>query len=302
MEGLIEELKKLNIKIEENVLLSNYTSYKVGGKARLIVYPSNEKALVETVKLINNANIKFKLLGNGTNLLFSSKDYNNVLIKLSSFNKIEVKGNKIYAEAGAPLPRLAVLAKNASLTGLEFAAGIPGTLGGAIFQNAGAYKSDMGYVIQSVKVLTPDYRIINFTNKECEFHYRTSFFTTHPGYICLSAIISLKYGSKNAIESVMKDRLDRRLASQPLSYPSAGSVFRNPDNADPAGKLIEDLGLKGLKIGGAEVSTKHANFIINANNAKAEDIHKLILFVKDKVKKEYGIDLKIEQEFVNWEN
>ena len=118
----------------------------------------------------------------------------------------------------------------------------------------------------------------------------------------LSAIISLKYGSKNAIESVMKDRLDRRLASQPLSYPSAGSVFRNPDNADPAGKLIEDLGLKGLKIGGAEVSTKHANFIINANNAKAEDIHKLILFVKDKVKKEYGIDLKIEQEFVNWEN
>lgn len=301
MEKLIEELKRLNIKIEENVLLSNYTSYKVGGKARLIVYPSDISTLVNVVKLINDNNLKFKILGNGTNLLFSSKDYDNVLIKLSNLNKYEIKGNKIFADAGASLPRLAVIAKNASLTGLEFAAGIPGSIGGAIFQNAGAYKSDMGYITSSVKVLTPDYRIINFTNKECNFHYRESFFTDHPDYIILSAILVLEKGNKNAIESVMKDRLERRIKSQPLNYPSAGSVFRNPEN-ESAGKLIEDLGLKGLRIGGAEVSKKHANFVINVHNAKAEDIHKLILFVKDKVKEEYGIDLKIEQEFVNWEN
>ncbi len=301
MKELIEELKKRNIKLEENVLLSNFTSYKVGGKGRLIVYPTTESELVEVVKLIDNFNIEYMMIGNGTNLLFSSKEFNKVLIKLNNFDKIEVKGNKIFAGAGASLPRIANAAKGASLTGFEFAAGIPGTLGGAIYQNAGAYKSDMGYVVSLVRVLTPEYRIINFTNKECNFHYRESFFTHNKKYICLSAVISLKPGKKDAIESVMKDRLKRRMESQPLNYPSAGSVFRNPEGM-ASGKLIEDLGLKGLKIGGAEVSKKHANFVINTGNAKAEDIHKLILFVKEKVKEEYGIDLKIEQEFVNWEN
>ena len=134
-----------------------------------------------------------------------------------------------------------------------------------------------------------------------DFHYRSSFLQSHPNYICLEASLSLKKGDKNALEEVVKDRKSRRVKSQPLSYPSAGSVFRNPENADPAGKLIEDLGLKGLTKGGAEVSVVHANFIINKNNASAKDIYDLINFVKDAVKEHYGVDLKVEQEFVNWE-
>ena len=193
-----------------------------------------------------------------------------------------------------------MVAAKESLTGLEFASGIPGTVGGAIFMNAGAYKSDFGYITTSVKVLTPDFRIITLTNSEMDFHYRSSFLQKHPEYICLEATIKLKRGEKSAIEKLMRERLQRRKETQPLEYPSAGSVFRNPDN-QPAGKLIEDLGLKGLTKGGAEVSVKHANFIINKNHATAEDIKELILFVQKSVKDSYNIDLKIEQEFVNWE-
>ena len=167
--------------------------------------------------------------------------------------------------------------------------------------NAGAYKSDMGYITRNVKVLTDDLKIITLTNKEMDFHYRSSFLQSHPDYVCLEVTLSLQKGDKGALESVVKDRKERRVKSQPLNYPSAGSVFRNPEDADPAGKLIEDIGLKGLTKGGAEVSNIHANFIINKGNASAKDIHDLILFVKDAVKEHYDIDLKVEQEFVNWE-
>ena len=167
--------------------------------------------------------------------------------------------------------------------------------------NAGAYKSDMGYVVERVKVLTPDLKIINLENKEMNFHYRTSFLQTHPEYICLEAVIKLTKGDKNALDEVIKERRQRRMESQPLEYPSAGSVFRNPEGMF-AGKLIEDLGLKGKTIGGAKVSEKHANFIINYNKkAKGSDIKKLIELVHDKVLEEYNVDMKIEQEFVNWE-
>ena len=166
--------------------------------------------------------------------------------------------------------------------------------------NAGAYKSDMGYVVESVKVLTPDEKIISLENKEMDFHYRTSFLKRHPNYICLEVVIKLHKGKKEAIEALIKDRRERRLASQPLEYPSAGSVFRNPED-NFAGKLIEDSGLKGEKHGGAMISSKHANFVVNYKNAKAEDIKYLIELAHDKVKENYNIDLKIEQEFVNWE-
>ena len=187
------------------------------------------------------------------------------------------------------------------LAGLEFACGIPGTIGGAVYMNAGAYKSDMGYITRNVKVLTDDLKIITLTNKEMDFHYRSSFLQSHPDYVCLEVTLSLQKGDKGALESVVKDRKERRVKSQPLNYPSAGSVFRNPEDADPAGKLIEDIGLKGLTKGGAEVSNIHANFIINKGNASAKDIHDLILFLKDAVREHYGIDLRVEQEFLNWE-
>lgn len=302
MRSFIQEVTEKNIgRVEKNVFLSKYTTYKVGGMAKYIIYPKDATKLVELLKLIKKYHLEYKILGNGSNLLFSDKNYEPVLIKLSEFSNIEILENKITVGAGFSLMRLASLATRHSLTGLEFAAGIPGTVGGAIFMNAGAYKSDMGYVTSSAKVLTPDLKIITLTNGELDFHYRTSFLQKHPDYICLEATIKLHHGKRSEIEKVIKDRKERRLISQPLEYPSAGSVFRNPEGNLPAGKLIEDLGLKGLKKGGAEVSKKHANFIINTGSASAEDIKELIEFVKNTVKEQYQIDLKIEQEFVNWE-
>ena len=302
MNEFFEEIAKKDIgKIQKDVFISKYTTYKVGGLVRAIIYPKNIDSLVLLCKLIKKYNIKYKILGNGSNVLFSDKTYEGVLIKLDEFDKITFYGNKVVCGAGVSLMKLAREAIKRSLAGLEFAAGIPGTVGGAIYMNAGAYKSDMGYITSSVKVLTPDLKIITLTNRELDFHYRSSFLQNNKDYICLEATLKLTKGDKAALEEVVKDRKERRVKSQPLNYPSAGSVFRNPDNADPAGKLIEDLGLKGLTKGGAEVSSVHANFVINKNEASAKDIHDLIIFVHDAVKEHYGIDLKIEQEFVNWE-
>ena len=302
MNEIIEEIKLLNIgKVESNVSLKKYTTYCCGGNAKCIVYPKTTKALVKLLSFLQERRITYKILGNGSNLLFSDKDYEGVLIRLSEFNKIKfISKRKVRVGAGASLIKLSLLTARKGLTGLEFAAGIPGTVGGAVYMNAGAYKSDMGYIVESVKVLTPDRKVVTFVNKEMQFHYRSSYLQKHPGYICLEVVLALKHGKKEAIEEVIRDRRERRLASQPLEYPSAGSVFRNPpDNF--AGKLIEDAGLKGMKKGGAMVSSKHANFIVNYKNAKSSDIKYLIDTCHDQVLEKYGIDMKIEQEFVNWE-
>ncbi len=301
MDELIKLIKKNNIgKYLEDASLANFTSYKVGGVAKLIVYPKDVKKLIILLKYIRINNIKYKVLGNGSNTLFSSKPYDGVIIKLDEFNEIEIIGNKIKVGAGYKLMKLSSVATRKSLTGLEFASGIPGNVGGAVYMNAGAYKSDMGYVVQSVKVLTPDFKVITMTNKELNFHYRDSFFQHNKNYICLSARLRLKLGKKTEIAKVVDERKKRRLETQPLEYPSAGSVFRNPEGMF-AGKLIEDIGLKGLSKGGAQISTKHANFVINKGNATAEDIKSLIDFARDTVEERYGVKLKVEQEFVNWE-
>lgn len=302
MKEFLEEVKNANIgKIEQDVFLSNYTTYKVGGLASCIIYPKNIEKVVELVKLINKYCLKFKILGNGSNLLFSDRKYEQVLINLNNLNQLEIIENKITVGAGYSLMRLARDAMKKSLTGLEFAAGIPGTVGGAVFMNAGAYKSDMGYLVRTAKVLTPDLKIIELTNIEMDFHYRSSFFQKHPGYIILEVTLKLENGKKKAIEEVMNERKRRRVETQPLEFPSAGSVFRNPENMPAAGKLIEDVGLKGLTKGGARISPKHANFIVNIGGASADDIKSLIEFVQDTVKEHYHITLKVEQEFVNWE-
>lgn len=303
MNDVIHKIEKLNIgRIEKNVSLSKYTTYKVGGIASLMVFPKNVEALIKLLRVIKQEKVQYKIIGNGSNLLFSDKNYEGIIIKLNEFNHIEfLPGNKILVGAGYSLPKLSLLTAKKGLTGLEFAAGIPGTIGGSIFMNAGAYKSDMGYVVQSVKVLTPDLKIITLENKEMNFHYRTSFLQKHPDYVCLEVIIKLEKGKKEAIEEVIKERRKRRIETQPLEYPSAGSVFRNPEGKF-AGQLIEELGLKGMKIGGAMVSDKHANFIINYNKkARGSDIKELIEYVHDKVLEKYDVDMKVEQEFVNWE-
>ena len=299
MKEIIDLIKSKNIgKIEENVSLKKYTTYCSGGIARAIVFPKNIDALVMLLNILKNSPIKYKILGNGSNLLFSDSLYDGILIKLSEFDNIKFIGkNKVRVGAGYPLIKLSLQTAKKGLTGLEFASGIPGSVGGAVYMNAGAFCSK---IVESVKVLTPDLNIINLVNKEMNFHYRSSFLQSHPGYICLEVTIELKIGKREVIEELIRERRKRRIESQPLEYPSAGSVFRNPpDNF--AGKLIEDVGLKGLKKGGAMISSKHANFIVNYKNAKSSDIKYLIDLAHDKVLEEYGINMKIEQEFVNWE-
>lgn len=292
-------MKKLDIKkikINENVNLTKYTTYRLNQTASYMAYPEDTKDLIRLIKYLKDNDIKYKILGGGANLIFA-KDYDGVLIKLDHFDKLEIKDTKVKVGAGYNLIKLANKLCRMGLTGIEFATGIPGTVGGAIYNNAGAYKSDMGYIVESIMVLTPDLEIKKLYNHDLNYHYRTSFLKENPGYICLEATIILKHGDKEEILEVIEDRKKRRLMSQPLEFPSAGSVFRNPkDNF--AGKLIEDIGYKGKMIGGAKVSEKHANFIINNGHATGEDIVKLINEIKEKVKKQYDIDLVLEQEIV----
>jgi len=294
---VIKEIKKLKVgKLLSDVDLKKYTTYKLNEKALGLVYPSDIENLIKLLNFLNEKNIKHKIIGNGSNLIFS-KYYDGILIKLDEFNNLEIKDNIITVGSGYSLVKLSYKVATLGLSGLEFASGIPGTVGGAVYMNAGAYKSDMGYVVKSVKVLTPELEVITLTNKELDFHYRTSFLMKNSGYICLEATIVLEKKDKNEILEIIEDRKARRIESQPLEYPSAGSVFRNPEG-DFAGRLIESIGYKGKEINGAKVSEKHANFIINTGKATGKDIVSLIKEIKQKVKAEYGIDLKVEQEIV----
>lgn len=299
--NIVEFIEKNFIgRYKENVDIATLTTYRTGGIAKIVVHPLNEKKLLLLLKTLKKEKINFKVLGNGSNTLFSDAFCDGVIIKLDSLSEIKFTRNKVFVEAGASLIRVANMAVKKSLSGLEFATGIPGTIGGAIYMNAGAYKRDMGYIVESIKVITPKFEIITMTNRELNFHYRTSFLQQNKGYICISAILKLQKGDKKEMQEIVKDRMQRRMESQPLEYPSAGSVFRNPEGLF-AGKLIEDLGYKGLQKGGAKISEKHANFIINYNHATSKDIKDLIDFIKEEVKEKYNIDLKVEQEFVNWE-
>ena len=199
------------------------------------------------------------------------------------------------------LPVVANKMINESLSGLEFAVSIPGTVGASILNNAGAYGSEMANIVKTVRVLDENYEIKEFSNSECEFEYRDSIFKKTRKYIILSCVIELEHADATEMKERVEDRKKRRIESQPLEYPSAGSVFRNPSPEMPAGKLVEELGLKGMMIGGAQISEKHGNFIVNVGNATSNDVKKLIKLIKDKVKEKYDIDLKLEIEILNWE-
>ena len=295
--NIIKDLEDLNIgEVISDINLKDYTTYKLEGKGFCLVSPDDVNGLIKLLKYLKENNIKYKIIGNGSNLIFNEK-YDGVLIKLDSFQNLEIVGNRIVVGAGYSLIKLALRVSRLGLTGLEFATGIPGTIGGSIYMNAGAYKSDMGYVVSSIKVINPNLEVEILENKELDFHYRTSFLQKNPDYICIEATMYLKKGDQKEIMELINERKIRRLETQPLEYPSAGSVFRNPEN-DYAGRLIESIGYKGKKIGDAMVSLKHANFIINCGHASGEDIKTLIKEIQDKVKKEYNIDLKVEQEFV----
>lgn len=300
MNNFILELKNNNVgKIEENMSIKTLTTYRTGGIAKLVVYPSNIDKLKLLLKLIKLNNLDYIILGKGSNTLFSDKEYLGVIIKLDNLNKMEFDQNKIYVESGVLLSKVVIESSKRELTGLEFAIGIPGNIGGTIYMNAGAYGSSMSNIVKSITVLNEKLEIEEILNQDINFAYRYSILQNNKNLICIGATIELNYGQKEEIDSQIKKNLFKRKNSQPLEYPSAGSVFRNPDG-NYAGKLIEELNLKGLSIGGAEISTKHANFIINKDNATSEDILKLIKLIQKEVRKNYNIELKLEQQLINW--
>ncbi len=294
----IDEIKGLNVgTVLENVDLSKYTTYKLKGIGRVLVIPNDVASLKRLISYINDNGLKYKILGNGSNLIFTNMVYDGVLIKLDCFNDISIDDDVIKVGCGYSLIKLALKASMLGLSGLEFATGIPGSVGGAIFMNAGAYNSDIASVLESAFVLTPSNEVVEFKKGDFAFDYRSSFLQRNPGYVCLSACFRLKHGDKDVIMSLVDSRKERRVLSQPLEFPSAGSVFRNP-SGDFAGRLIEEIGYKGKVVGGAQVSLKHANFIINIGGATGRDIKELIFDIKDKVRQRYNIDLMVEQEFV----
>ena len=292
-------IEKENIKTNES--LKDHTTYKVGGTCKYFITPKDLEELINLIKYLRKNNMKYMILGNGSNTIFSSKEYDGVIINLSNLNSMKIEGDKIDVEAGYQLIKLSMDALNNGLSGLEFAAGIPGNIGGAIFMNAGAYKSDMSNLVETVTFLDENLELKTLSKEELDFTYRKSLFQKN-NYIIISTVLKLTPGDKDDIKALMDKRKQRRIDSQPLEYPSAGSVFRNPSEDIFAGKLIEDLGLKGYTIGGAQISEKHANFIINIGNATGEDIKALIDLVKSKVKEEYNIDLHVEQRFINFED
>lgn len=285
---------KGNYNYEENISLKKYNTYRIDILAKYMVFPKNTKELIELINFARTNNIKYMILGNGSNVIFNTTYYDGIIIKLDNFNNMTIKGNKVYAEAGCSLIKLAISTINAELSGLEFACGIPGTVGASISMNAGAYNLDISNSLESISVLTPQNEIIILNKKKLEFSYRDSFLKRNPDYVVLSANFLLKKGNREEMLLQMEERKKRRKDTQPLEYPSAGSVFRNPPSMY-AGELIEKCNLKGYCIGDATVSTKHANFIVNKGNATGKDIVSLINKIKEEVKNKYKIELILEQ-------
>ena len=288
--------------VEQHVSLKKYNTYRINGTAKYLISPNSITDLATVIKILKENNIKFYILGNGSNIVINDREYDGAVIKLNKLNGIDVNPDMdlAYAEAGAMLPKLAQISVDKGLTGLEFAISIPGTIGGSIYGNAGAYNACILDYVESVTVLDENYDIRVIEHEDISYGYRYSMFKEQKNLIILGAKFFLKEGDKESSLEIIEDRRQRRVASQPLEYPSAGSVFRNPEG-DFAGRLIESCNLKGYKIGGAQVSEKHANFIINADNASGEDIYKLIKYVHDTVLEKTNIDLIIEQEFIDWE-
>jgi len=294
MTDILQHLRDYNLKIEADVPLKEHTSFKIGGKAKYMITPFDEDALAQVLKTAGDNGIRTFILGGGSNILVSDKGFDGIVINMTDgFDKLELKENgMMYAAAGVKLSRMAVFAMNESLTGLEFASGIPGSLGGAVYMNAGAYGGEMKDVVVRTRYMKPDGSIGEFCGDEHCFGYRHSIFS-NSDMIVLGSYLQLKSGDSSEIGEVMKDIKQKRVDKQPLNYPSAGSAFKRPEG-DFAGRLIEVSGLKGVSVGGAQVSEKHAGFIINKGGATARDVYELIRYVQAEVKRQQGVMLESE--------
>ena len=290
-EALVKVLDEDQIKPEEP--MKNHVTFRVGGPTDFFVTPKNYEELSGVLKCCAKYEMPCYIMGNGSNLLVSDQGYRGVVIQLfRQLNDIQCEGNVIRAQAGALLSAVANRALEEKLTRFEFAAGIPGTLGGACVMNAGAYGGEMKDVLKSVTVLTREGERITLQKNELELGYRTSIIAKKD-YIVLEAEIELEVGDAEEIKAVMDDLKERRTTKQPLEYPSAGSTFKRPEGYF-AGKLIQESGLQGFQVGGAQVSEKHCGFVINKDQATAADIAELIRQVQDRVEEKFGVRLETE--------
>jgi UDP-N-acetylmuramate dehydrogenase len=288
---LFKEIYSENdIKIDEN--MSEHIHFKVGGPADILLSPTNEEQLTESIKICKDKNIPYYVIGNGSNLLVKDGGIRGVVIKLTDLNTIQCRGNFIKAEAGVLLKDVSTKALENTLTGFEFACGIPGSVGGAVFMNAGAYDGEIKNVIREAEVIDSNGDVIVLNRDELELGYRTSK-VMKENFVVVSAIFELKLGEDEVIRNRMNELTERREERQPLEYPSAGSTFKRPEGYF-AGKLIQDAGLKGVSIGGAAVSEKHSGFVINKGGATAKDILDLIAHVQEEVKRQFGVELHPE--------
>ena len=297
--NIYEELCK--VVSEDQILkdepMDKHTTFRAGGKADYLVMPSNEEQVRDLVLLLKKENVPYYVMGNGSNLLVRDQGFKGVIIQIArNMNQIRVEGEKIYAQAGALLSKIAAQALGEGLTGFEFASGIPGTLGGAVMMNAGAYGGEMKQVIVNACVLTSAGEIAVIPADLMELGYRTSVFAKNQDII-LSAQLKLEYGNEAVIREYMDELKEQRVSKQPLEYPSAGSTFKRPEGYF-AGKLIQDAGLRGFQVGGAQVSEKHCGFVINKDHATATDILSLMEQVSDKVETKFGVRLEPEVKII----
>lgn len=278
--------------------MSKHTTFRIGGNADIVIEPADEKQIAGVRSLLSNMGIPYVILGNGSNVLVGDKGIRGAVIILgNAFSDYVAEGEKIIAKAGIKLSRLANFALENELSGLEFAAGIPGTLGGALYMNAGAYGGEMKQIVESVSYIDENGEIREKYVNDCRFGYRTSIFVQNPDWIITGCKLKLYKGNKDEIRSYMEDLAERRTSKQPLNFPSAGSTFKRPEGHF-AGKLIQDAGLMGYRVGGACVSEKHAGFVVNDRNASAKDVRELIEQVKKKVYELSGVELEPEVKFI----
>ncbi len=293
-----ETVDKNRILIDEP--MKNHTSFKIGGPADFLVLPEKLEEITETMKNLKRENIPYMIIGNASNLLIRDKGIRGVVIKLGeSYNHVTIEGTTVTAQSGILLSRLAKRIAKASLKGFEFASGIPGSLGGAVFMNAGAYGGEMKDVVTSVKALNDQGEVITLNNRELQMSYRNSILQ-EKNYAVLEVVMELEAGDSEEIYAKIRELDQQRTTKQPINLPSAGSVFKRPEGYF-AGKLIQDSGLKGHRIGGAEVSTLHCGFIVNQGGATAQDVMDLVGEVQKTVKEKYGVDLERELRIIGEE-
>ena len=286
-----------NVIAKDSILIdepmSRHTTFRVGGPTDFFVTPKAKEEVRDVIRICKEAGMPYYIIGNGSNLLVSDAGYRGVIVQIyKEMNEVKVEGDLVKAQAGALLSGIAAKALGAELSGFEFASGIPGTIGGACVMNAGAYGGEMKDVLESVTVLTGEGKIIELGRNELELGYRTSVIAKE-GYIVLGAVLKLERGNGEKIKTYMDELKEKRVTKQPLEYPSAGSTFKRPEGYF-AGKLIEDAGLRGFQVGGAQVSEKHCGFVINRDHATAADIMELMRQVQIRVKENSGVDLEPE--------